>query len=772
MERLLTLDGEGSPIKTVDGKVSFQTTTPGEYQVQVFSTTNSKVSASATITVGAATLTGLTVEQPETLVTEAGKRFNNEEVIIATIAPNEGAALTPDNLKFHVTTTSTELTAADVKVSSEKKTVGTGDSATEVIVIKAKTSKTGSFTVTPYVGESFEAEGAITGSSVSFSTVVNPTVAEINVSSFANKELKANAKNVRAEIVFKNKHGETLTAAQVADNNTETYTSSNGSVTGAVTVVDGVEENAGKTFVNLADLKEGTALVNVQVGNLIKTVQVKVVPSVLTTINAGEDVTGVVAGDGVAFAKYNDIKFLEQDSIDLGEGNATVTVRKEGATEDTIASKLVELGMISYDEQGEFIEFVSENVSKYNAIKILPAGDLAEGTYTVTVSNTTTVDGQEKTISDSFNVTVGAARALTSVEVSSDVTKLSVDGTTKVLVAPKDQYNHIVKLPVEEGTNVTNAITLSENAIISASDFTAKYDEKGNLLGYEATIAGESKGTVNAEFAVITGSGETAVTKKATKSFTVDAVGNLASSVTVANPGLLQASTLSAGKQLKAVVKDASGDVINLAAGDLKWTAKDVVVKNANGDVISDSEIADVELSVSGELSVTGTLAGVATISLKAEAQTANLKVGSTVIEMSNEAPKLAGDLLVVSSVANKVLDADENKAGIQISLDGDDKDGETIATGTISVKLEGNDQYGNKNINLDESIAVLTTSDKTVATIAYSDNDTDGKTDDAIVITPRSVGTTQVYIQFGGKAVALDVTVTENNAAIVKAAN
>ncbi len=38
--------------KTVDGKVSFQTSTPGEYKIEVFSAADSKIQDSATITVG------------------------------------------------------------------------------------------------------------------------------------------------------------------------------------------------------------------------------------------------------------------------------------------------------------------------------------------------------------------------------------------------------------------------------------------------------------------------------------------------------------------------------------------------------------------------------------------------------------------------------------------------------------------------------------------------------------------------------------------------
>jgi Bacterial Ig-like domain (group 4) len=608
---VVEVGGENSPLVLNEtGEVVFLSNTPGQYQVQVFSTTNTKVSGSTTITVGAATLTDLATVETEGVVTAANQRFNNEELIVATVAPNEGAALLPENLKFNVSTTTPGLTAADVNVVAAKKTVGTGSEAKEVIVIKATSSKAGAFTVTPYVGESFTTETTVRGESVTFTTTVNPTVAGISNFSFDTKALKTGASDVKAEVVFTNKHGEVLTANQVNGNSIAQYTSSNDNVTGAVTVVQGSGDNAGKTYVNLADLGKGTALVTVQVGSLLKSVQVNVADPVLTTVNAGADVTGVVAGDSItaSLAKYNEVKFLDQDSEAIDVTDATITVRKSGATMDLAAeeaAKLVEIGTAVKNESGNIIGLAEASTS-LNAIKIHPAADVAEGNYTVTVSK---VIG-EVTVSDSFSVTVGAARQLTSIAATPSTASAVVGAKTQFVLSAKDQYNAVVD--INESGAEANVKLVPQNGL-SISDVAVSGD---NNVSFK--LAASSAGTYSAVIYIdADGDNTKDVDEKFTSiTFKVSEIGNAIASLEVqntatVNPGTvdgddvsdyvvdLASSSVQGTKggdttvALSTKAKDASGDEVSYSAGQVLYSVKTHTLKNVDGSAFGGTVSVD-----------------------------------------------------------------------------------------------------------------------------------------------------------------------------------
>lgn len=783
--KVVTPDANSDLIQVdANGKYTFKTSTPGEYKVEVYSLTNTKVSASTTITVGAATLTALTVDTPENVVTAANKRFNNEDVILATVAPSEGAALTPENLKFNVATTTTGLTANDVTVTAEKKTVGTGENATEVIVIKAKTTKVGTFTVTPYVGESFAAEGSILGNAVSFTTVVNPTVASISNFSFDTKALKAGATDVQAEVVFKNKHGEVLTAAQVANNNEESYTSTKSTLTGVVSVAQGTGDNAAKTYVNLAKLAAGTAQVTVQVGDIYKTAALTVVAPVLTTIDAGADVTGVVAGDTQDLAKYNAVKFLDQDGVELGAGAAQIEVT--GLPTGADASDLVTLGTAEYDNEGKVTDFTAGG-STYNAVKILPAADLAAGTYTVTVKRDVTVDGKTTTVKDSFTVKVGAAREVTTVAATPKVSKLTVDGGTTVVVTTVDQYNNFKDIVGDiEGTNgeeptkqqISEAIAaqLTVEATSGADYVTVDEDSyalvtnaKGELIGYSFDVVGAAKGTT--AFKV------TAKDKTTTFSITADSVANLVSDVEIKETALQNNSTKegTGSVELEAIVKDSEGNTVQIADQDLSWTVTSV--KDAAGNVLTYdatnkkyvNTTANVAYEAATPVSVTnGVLSAPKglTIEVAVEVKTANQLTATTTVKLDKNPAKFVSGLAVTSTVA-KAIDTDGDVTnGIQVALDGDSKDGEVA--GAISFSLVGVDQYGN-TFQIDEDDVTVTTDDRTVLTIGEATADQTEGTEGSVNISAKGEGTAKVYVTYGGETIALTFTV--NQAAVAATA-
>ena len=539
-----------------DGKVTFKSDEAGTYKVEVFSNVDSKVQASTTITVGAATLTTLTA------TAKVAPAFNNEAATIATIAGNTGSVVLPENIKFNITSATAGVTAADVKVTAETVKDAAGN---ESIEIKATSSKQGTYTITPYIGASFTDAKVIKANDLTFTTTTNTEVASISDFAFDSKELKVGSTNVKAAIVFKNKHGEVLTAAQVKDN--ATFASSKAEVTGTLNIEDVTKDGVTTTYVTLQTLTAGTAVVSVQVGNIVKTASVNVVAPVLTKVTAGTDVTGVVAGDTEELAKYNAIETVDQDGKEVAATSTVKVTDKDG--KEVAGAGLAEIVKGNIDAEGKF----NEDAKGKSFVKVLPTASVAAGTYKVTV----TAEAAGKTVTSNFNVTVGEQRKAAKMTVAPSSSKLGLGGKMTVTVNVLDQYG---KAFVAEPT-VTSTST---NTIFTLGDVTAVTGKAGE---YTVEVTGEDKGTETLEFAI----GDVKASTSITVGTATDVVSNVA--IDGLKNDVILKHNVKGATTLTATGIEADGSKVNINQSEVLWTSSDESVATIVDGVIETKEVTE-----------------------------------------------------------------------------------------------------------------------------------------------------------------------------------
>lgn len=704
-------DPSGGEITKVSDSTAFnfKAVAAGDVQISAYLANGKKVTYN--VTIGAKKLENID------LVTFTGDVFNYEAKSSAKLDITAGAVLKASDLKFHVTATPEGAKAEDLTLEAVQ---GTGEKANEVTV-KATATKTGTYKFIPYVGESFET-ATVKGTESTFTSKVREEVASISNFTFDAKALKAGAKNVKAEIVFKNKHGEVLNKAQ-AD---ATVTSSKPGTTDVVTIEQGTGDNVAKTYVNLADLKAGTSQVTVQAGDVLKSATVTVGTSTLTTIDAGSNVTGVVAGDSATaeLAKYNGLKFLDQDGINLGEQDATVTVRKAGETADLSAedaSKIVKVGTITYDTDGKVSNFDATADNKYNGFKIHPESGVAEGTYTVTVSKEVTVGETTKTVSDSFTVEVGSERALKAITAEPKTATVGLGATTKIVVTSVDQYKKFFAL-----SNVTPV----GDDIISYVDGSWKpVQTDGKTTGYEFEVKGidNGEGTITIASGTKVQAGYVEETVKVTVAPTATIVNTVALIGEHVNEDGTAKNVLKSndttGFDLNAVGKDASGKTININQSEVIWSTSDKTVADVdvNGKVTTETVTEDKQVTITADV-----FGKKQSITFTVSAATEKLKAGTL-------------------KVANaESVDGDTTTEGIQIVLD------EKAENGTITVTFTGSDQYG-------DVIAPKVTANSFNASVATATANNAN-----VVITAAKEGETQVRVTVGADEVILPVKVTK----------
>lgn len=768
-------------VGTVAGnKLTLTTTTPGEYKVQVFSTDNTKVKAEKTVTIGAADLKTLELKPEVTLkdedvkVTDADKRFNKEELVIGTLTPNEGAALVASNVKFHVTTSDKNLTKDDIKVTATEAETKDGK---KVIVVKATTTKAGSFQVTPFVGEEFTADKTVKASvSTTIATKVNAEIATIEDIKFDAKDLKAGTP-VKKAIEFKNKHGEVLTAAQVQE--TVNVTSSNDTVLDNPTetsIVQGSKdvegEDVNKTYITFTSKEnaKGTTVLTIQAGAVVKTHTLNFVGATLTKIDAGSKVTGVVAGDDDSKAKYNEINFLDQDGKKMAPQTATVEVTNAKGEALPKDASLVKLGTATKDDKGE-IKF-NDNQPTTHA-QILATDKVAQGTYNVTVtSKVKDTNGKDVEVKGSFQVVVDAARAAKTVEVTAKAPTVTVAGTTTLTIVPKDQYGEFIAVTPE--VKGDEFVTGGKVTAIDKEGKVTAIDK--DIVAYQVTVTGAKKGTGTVKVDVKDTKG--AVLATGSQSIKVDSVGNVIESVEIEEVKEVQSTNKAeATVELKATGKDAAGNDVAIAKDDLTWSIKSVkdadgkeVKLNAQGQVL-DKEgqvVADqtVTINEDGKLTVSKGL----TVEVEAEVTSANQKKATTVVKFEGADAVYTKDLAVATvklgTTGQEIKAKDLEDKGLKLTFS---KDSIVTADNTakITVTFTGVNQYG-------ETYEFKGADELTVATEDRSVAKAEAGAKGAVTLTVADMvqegDKTFINVTAGKDTVKLEVTVSKEVADLVAA--
>ncbi|WP_032122647.1 hypothetical protein [Clostridium amazonitimonense] len=718
---------------------SFKATKAGKVKISAYIGNGEK--ATYEVMVGAKALDTLNLGD------EAGTRFNQDENIVKVVTANAGANLTADMIKFDVkaTKTNVDVTAADVqvvaKLRGEVDKNATDDNKNDIVIV-VKSLKEGKYTITPYVGESLEkATAKVAGFDVI--TTIDQAVTSIDNIAFDALELKT-GKEIKKDVTFRNKHNEVVVLENGAD----------GLNVVATPVIDGDGQIASvtkddETNKNVLTLKVNTAKtynVVIQKGDIFKSFNLTFAAPTFTKIDAGADITGVVAGDLAKQAKDQAIKFLDQDGkeMPIKAEALKVSVTKPDGQPLADARQLVQLAAnYGFNEAGvdEFDEAIDAKIVK--GFRVQPASELAQGVYTVKIATT---DGK---IADTFTVTVGAARVAKTVEVTPVSTNVALNGQTIVKIVPKDQYGEFIAVG-------TDKIVVNAGANFTANAVAEVQNDANAVVGYEVALTGNTKGTNDVVVNVMDKVGADAKVLSTNKvSMTVDAVANLVASVEVDKTGIKELySTENAGTQvqLKAIAKDVNGAVVPVANADLSWTIKSVTGKVGAVDATVGT-VGTLGLHT-GLYEAAQNFKGTVTIEVK----TANMKVGEITLNLDDaKAVAKTGTTKVVNNVENKIVDADETKEGIQIALDGDgEKDAE--ADGAIVLKLTAKDQYGNAidTVNIDGDNVIVMADDASVLKVEKSDQN------ETITLTAKSVGTANVYVQYNGDTIKLEVSVND----------
>ncbi|WP_050608141.1 cell wall-binding repeat-containing protein [Clostridium niameyense] len=737
---------DGNAIEEVSDapNFSFKAAKAGKVKITAYNVGNGK-SKSYTVEIGAKKLTTLT------LANEAGAgSYNKDENIVKVVTPNDGANLKAEEIKFDV---KTDIEGVDVSKIVTAKVRGGEEANKNDIVIVVKTDKPGKYTITPYVGENLEKSTAH-GDAFDVTTTVDQTVASIDEIKFDAAELKAGSE-IKKDITFKNKHGEVVVVENGQANVTVTPAKDGADV---ATVTKEEKDGVSKNVLTLKLKDAKTYNVVVSKGDVFKAYDLKFVGAKFTAINAGADVTGVVAGDPAAKGKVHDqeVKFLDQDGVatEVEAKDLTVSVTKPDGQPLENVEDLVQLASAyGFNKETGADEFAkATGVAKVKGFRVKASDALTQGVYTVKIAD------KDNKISDTFTVTVGAKRVAKTVEVTATSTNVALNGQTELKIVPKDQYGDFI------------ANTAGVNIEVKAGDHFAlegavtPVEEKGATVAYKAIVKGTSKGTndviVNVNGAIVDGKTPVLATNKV--NMTVDSVAGLINSIEIDKEGIQPAySTQNADNKvnLKAIAKDAKGQVVPVdASKDLAWKIKSVKgkVNDKDATVATVGTIGE----HTGEFTPAQNFNGTVTI----EVLTANMKSAEITLTCdSKEAAPQKGTTNVVASEDKKVLDGNKDKSGIQVLLDGKDADGEK--DGAVVVKVVAKDQFGKdfKETKITNANAKVMVDDRSVV---------DAKIDDAtnsITLTSKAKGTANVNVIYNGDTVKLEVSVNEEAAKAAK---
>lgn len=716
----LITDDSGNAIAEVLDAVdfTFKAKNAGDVQISAYLLNGQKVTYTAKL--GAAKLEELNyakVGDTVTTITDATEYFNNDTLLVRIVEPNAGATLTPDMIKFEVKTNTKDTTTDDVTVTAALRgdvDENCPDGKEKEIVIVVKSTKAGKYTITPYVGESLE-KAVAKGTAFDITTTIDETIKSIDPITFEATELKLN-KDIKKDIVFRNKHGEVVVFNDDVVKPTIAPTQTEGSEKLTATVTKDAETN--KNVLTLNATAAGQYAVTVVKDAGFINIPLTFTAPKLTSIVVGGNVTGVVAGDHVDKAVYSEIKFLDQDNIgmNVNAGALAVTVTKPDGNALENATDLITLGKAyTVNEKTGVVTFeTAESTDAVVAYKVLPAGSLTQGTYTVKIADKAT--GK---IASEFTVKVGAERAVKTIELVPETIKLAVDGTATLNIVTKDQYGDFIAVGTDKLT-----VTSANEAAITVDSVTEVEDDDSNVIGYKVTVTAAGKGSSEV---TVTSTEVPTATAKVT--FTVDAAGNLVDTVAINTKGikdLYSTETAAKNVQLSAAAKDAEGNTI--PGTELIWSVKEI--KNAKGEVVA----TGVTVDATGKVTADQNFVGSATIEVMA-VKAGGATTTDTITLNFDNAPSAA----VMSTLM--LIDADEEEVTkLEISE-------------ATTVTLVAKDQYGNDFTFSADTVQILV-GDKTIVTAT--------ETKGAITITPvvDAEGTTTVIINYNGKTFTISVTV------------
>ncbi|WP_163969570.1 S-layer homology domain-containing protein [Oceanobacillus halotolerans] len=728
-------DGENALI-TNDYK--FNPDDAGEYEVTAYYEEDARFSSSVTFVVGDAELSSLDFDE-----VTGDEKYNHEEQLLGTISPNPGAILNASDINFDIQTEDEELSADDVTVVAEENEDGD-------IEIKATSTEAGTYSITPYVGESVDAENTIAlENEIVLETTINDEVVSMDELEFDATELKTGT-TVEKELTFRNKHNEIIDATD-GDINVEKFPSN-------VTTELVEDENGNVTSLTVNSPSAQEVNVRLTVGEERYDYVLNFADAELTTIGFGQEtITGVVAGDEDEYAKYQTVNFLDQDGKEITLTEEVLNGDDYELTiEDSEGEEVSFSDLLSYQtssgasedeietEADKYADVSVTNTDEIVAFKVKAAEELSKDEYTVTLTKV------ESEVSSSFTVEVGDARAISSLTAVAENNTVALEGSTDVLITPEDQYEAFKALEEEQSIKVSSANgNVQAGQVEEVTD-----DETGAIVGYKVTLTGAAKGADEVSFTFDDNDAETENSVQTTINLIVDSVGNLIDTVKINEENIASLYSTEGGLEevkLSATAYDSSDNKVAVNTEDLDWFV----------DTIESSEDIneeDFDINSEGVITVPAEFSG----SVTYKVQTSNIKEDTITLNFSSESPApVTGTTAIVDA---DELDADEETEGLQIALDGEGNDEEN---GVVGLQLTATDQFGDPFVISDDEVndAKVTTDDTAVLDVEFIEGE------DTFDVTAKGVGNANVYVQYNDDILVINFDVTEE-ALVAKALN
>ena len=705
---------------TQNNTVQFTATKPGTLTVEAYNIANGS-KQTYTIEIGASKLQTVLVstESPAT-------KYNNEEVTYAKIAPNPtGASLKPEDIKFHIVAKDKDTTASDVTVKAELRG-GTDENTAKDIVIRATTSKVGLYEVTPYVGESFTAEGVIKGSKIDVQTTANPAVQTIEVDAITANELTAGTPLAKA-ITFKNKYGETL---NVAPGDVTVNVSSN-----KLTVTElNKDEDAATTKVEklgFTATEAGTYTATIISGTATKTIEITATKAAeIESFSLGKGSVSVIAGDSL-----DAVTPVETDDIFVDGGKTYKLVEVSAKDQYGNAFKLAD-DVYDFTEENANIEVIklkdlktkatgSDDV-KYIGIHAAASATTANGLEIKLVKKEIPANGATPAIpavdikSANINVTVQAARTLKSLTVTPATGSLVVGASQVFVIAGLDQYERASALSA--GVKVEAATDGEFDAgSVTYSAGKASVTVTGNKAGsfdlkvFKGVNATAAPTDITAIVPVTVKEADEAI-KSITLNPTVTADVNTANYDgkydTSAAKVYVDKNQASNKYTFAAVAKDDAGNEVGInQASDVLYTVvKNELVAAPASAGVQQTAIESSNLTFTGNVltidtsSVTTEISGKVTV--KATSKTGDSSSEIT-LDFSSKASEAQAGTYFLSDYAEGVDGKNKEVKLTAIELNEENKDAKTT-DGSRTVHLVAKDQYG-KHVDVVENAATIT---------------------------------------------------------------
>ncbi|WP_446898486.1 beta strand repeat-containing protein [Clostridium sp. LBM24168] len=763
--------------------ISFKANAAGTVTITAYSLDNA-ASKSWTVQIGAKKLTNI---DAVTFTTPYNKEANKSAVVTYT----EGAALTPDILKFKVTSLPAGAAESDITFSAA---YGTTEATKNNIYITATTQKEGTYKFKAYVGESFD-KATVVGAESTIATTKNPAPVSIEVPAFAANELPANSE-VKKDVTFKNKNGETISVnakdlvvtgttgitvnAYDKDGNALTI----GTDTAPVAKLGFTASAAGSYTVNLVS-GAANARLDIVASDTAQISSIELAQSSVSVITADSkdaatpsDKDLVAIKGGVAY-KLIPVTFKDQygnaTSVKANQFDLTVTGTDSNTKPD------VELWDGTADDTADLTASDDKDI-KYIAVK---AGT-GDTTQVLTLQAKVRDGGANVGAPATLTVNVQAERALNSLSVEPADSKLVAGAAQEFTVKGVDQYGETINL---DGAKLKLAAPENgEYKLIDAvgSDATTGTDSDDNgIVRIKAVTPGTYTAVVYYDS---NDNNKDASDKTVSIPLTIQEVGDAINSISIDPTVVADVNTedyngkydVSKNKLYVESGQDSNKYTFNVKALDADGNnvgldQESVIYSVVSSDIINQTD-PDAKVTVTTEnfdknvltINTDGTNIGdQLTGSVTIKASTLNGKTATITLNVDSKAGEAQTGTYYFSNIKDGKDASDPTKvlpALTSVDLTEDDTP-DLTTDGSREIYLIAVDQYG-KLVNADENASAIVIGSDSSSYFDKSIGGTDNGIDESVKLTAKAVGTSTLRVFANGNQEAT-LTITANQDAV-----